>query len=76
MKPSYIVMLIVMSAYLGMYDIHHEFGAQEKKLTIEESTQFGCDKGQVIIDFTVRYHEIEIVFGPQSGGPPPFKLDH
>jgi hypothetical protein len=46
--------------------------------------QFGCDKDQVIIDFTVRYHEIEIVFGPQSeetlayiagGGPsiPPVK---
>lgn len=193
MKLSYIVILIVMSAYLGMYEIQNEFGPQEKKLTIEEikknytdkpikniipfkedfvlvewqkptfanrfdlynlktgemnpvygsssyvkvhkivdedriiffadgrdsetrywefpfledcrrvadnerfihfrekkyfpvedSVQFGCDKGQVIIDFTVRYHEIEIVFGPQfekmdayiaGGGPsiPPVK---
>lgn len=193
MKLSYIVILIVMSAYLGMYEIQNEFGPQEKKLTIEEikknytdkpikiiipfkedfvlvewqkptfanrfdlynlktgemnpvygssyyvkvhkivdedriifladgrdsetrywefpfledcrrvtdnerfihfrekkyfpvedSLQFGCDKNQVIIDFTVRYHEIEIVFGPQfekmdayiaGGGPsiPPVK---
>jgi hypothetical protein len=57
---------------------------EKKYFPIEDSVQFGCDKDQVIIDFTVRYHEIEIVFGPQSeetlayiagGGPsiPPVK---
>lgn len=57
---------------------------EKKYFPIEESTQFGCDKDQVIIDFTLRYHEIEIVFGPQfeemgayiaGGGPsiPPVK---
>ena len=40
---------------------------EKKYFPIEDSVQFGCDKGQVIIDFTVRYHEIEIVFGPQFG---------
>jgi hypothetical protein len=57
---------------------------EKKYFPVEDSVQFGCDKGQVIIDFTVRYHEIEIVFGPQfekmdayiaGGGPsiPPVK---
>ena len=57
---------------------------EKKYFPIEDSVQFGCDKDQVIIDFTVRYHEIEIVFGPQfeemgayiaGGGPsiPPVK---
>lgn len=57
---------------------------EKKYFAIEDSVQFGCDKDQVIIDFGVRYHELEIVFGPQSkdtvayiagGGPsiPPVK---
>lgn len=36
MKLSYIVILVVMSAYLGMYEIHNFSYAQEKKLTIED----------------------------------------
>jgi len=36
MKLSCIVILIIMSAYLGMYEIQIESYAQEKKLTIED----------------------------------------
>jgi hypothetical protein len=44
MKLSYIVILIVMSAYLGMYEIQNEFGPQEKKLIIKEIKKNYTDK--------------------------------